>query len=276
MNNSDAELAAETITRGIGRRRFVQAVAALSAGAGVVGTASCASSTGEGSESTASVGEILQPGGGSMPGDHYLSSEADQVLWGYVPTVHAQSVLQMRSGQTVTIDAVSHEGILEDQGRNPVEYFGGSRCRRKPTYLRDAVDIASGYRPHPAQLRHRRSTHRHRSDLRRGRPPGDVSQDRDSRSHPTRPVRRGVEPPRQGALGLTAEKRAPAGSARRGDAAPGHRRAEAKDPAKYGNVSTFTAVEDGHGVMPFGNAAVRFPLAALHGDDGRRLRDAPA
>ena len=31
----------------------------------------------------------------------------------------------MGSGQTVTIDAVSHEGILEDQGRDPLEYFGG-------------------------------------------------------------------------------------------------------------------------------------------------------
>lgn len=80
-----------------------------------------------------------------MPGDHYLGSEPDQVLWGYVPTVHAQSVLQMRSGQTVTIDAVSHEGILEDQGRNPVEYFGGHGVRESDV-LKDAVDIAAGYR----------------------------------------------------------------------------------------------------------------------------------
>src|SRR5690349_20547899 len=80
--NSDAETAAQTITRGIGRRRFVQAVAALSAGAGV---AACTSAPGAGGGASARAGGILQPGGGPVPGDHYLGSQPDQVLWGYVP-----------------------------------------------------------------------------------------------------------------------------------------------------------------------------------------------
>ena len=74
---------------------------------------------------------VLQPGHGTRSGDHYLASLPDQVLWGYVPTVHAAPVLQMRSGQTITIDTVSHEGILEDQGRNPVAYFGGQGISEK-------------------------------------------------------------------------------------------------------------------------------------------------
>ena len=156
-----AEEAAETISRGIGRRRFVQAVAALSAGAGV---ASCASPTGAGNGASANAGEILQPGGGPMPGDHYLGSPPDQVLWGYVPTVHAQSALQMRSGQTVTIDTVSHEGILEDQGRDPVTYFAGHGVAEGDV-LKDAVDIAAGYRAHPTRFRRRRTPYRHRPHL---------------------------------------------------------------------------------------------------------------
>jgi acetamidase/formamidase len=37
------------------------------------------------------------------------------------------------------------------------------------------------------------------------------------------------------------------------------------DPTQYGNVSTFTAVEDGQGVMRYGDAAVRFPLRPFMG-----------
>ncbi|MGP3916681.1 hypothetical protein ACTWQA_33785 [Nonomuraea sp. 10N515B] len=38
--------------------------------------------------------------------------------WGYVPSVGSRPALRMKSGETVTIDSVSHEGILEDQGRD--------------------------------------------------------------------------------------------------------------------------------------------------------------
>lgn len=37
------------------------------------------------------------------------------------------------------------------------------------------------------------------------------------------------------------------------------------DPTQYGNVSTFTAVADGQGVMSYGNAQVRFPLQPFMG-----------
>ncbi|MDT5015570.1 MAG: hypothetical protein QOD39_1730, partial [Mycobacterium sp.] len=153
MTHPLAEQAAATISRGIGRRRFAQAVAGLAAGAGIAGTVSC-SPRGTGSGATSSgtpaqdAGVVLQPGTGTRAGDHYLSSEVDQVLWGYVPTIESQSVLQMRSGQTVTIDTVSHEGILEDQGRNPVEYFG-SHGVAESDVLQDAVNIASGYNRTP-------------------------------------------------------------------------------------------------------------------------------
>lgn len=37
------------------------------------------------------------------------------------------------------------------------------------------------------------------------------------------------------------------------------------DPTQYGNVSTFTAVTDGQGVMSYGDAEVRFPLQPFMG-----------
>ena len=45
MAQSMAEHAAETITKGIGRRGFIQAVAALGAGVGIAGTAACSTSS---------------------------------------------------------------------------------------------------------------------------------------------------------------------------------------------------------------------------------------
>jgi len=66
------------------------------------------------------------------------------VLWGYVPTVHTAPVLQMASGESVTIDTVSHEGILEDQGRDPVTYFGEHGVEPDQV-LEDAVAIAADY-----------------------------------------------------------------------------------------------------------------------------------
>src|SRR5690606_14818759 len=92
--------------------------------------------------------EVLQPGHGSIAGDHYLQSNPDEVLWGYVPTVHAAASMRMRSGQTITVDTVSHEGILEDQGRNPVEYFGG-RGVDQSEVLQDAIAVAADYNRTP-------------------------------------------------------------------------------------------------------------------------------
>ena len=273
MTTSDAEIAADTITRGIGRRRFVQAVAALSAGAGV---ASCASPPGAGGGASASAAEILQPGGGPMPGDHYLGSQPDQVLWGYVPTVHAQSVLQMRSGQTVTIDAVSHEGILEDQGRNPVEYFAGYGVAEGDV-LKDAIDIAAGYRRTPRDFDVDGPHIVTGPIFVDGAQPGDVLKIETLEAVPRVPY--GVVSSRhgKGALALSAKGEAPAGvgldEVMPPVAADGRK---SKDPAEYGNVSVFTAVEDGNGVMPFGDAAaVRFPLRPFMGMMGVAYADAP-
>jgi acetamidase/formamidase len=89
-------------------------------------------------------GEILQPGKGPIHGQHYLPSLVDQVRWGYVPAVGSEPVLRMRSGETLTVDAVSHEGILEDQSRDPVAFFGSHGVPREQV-LDDAIAIAADY-----------------------------------------------------------------------------------------------------------------------------------
>lgn len=278
MTHPLAEQAATAISRGIGRRRFAQAVAGVVAG---VGAAACSSTeqTGSGSSSsgtaTSGAGPILQPGTGDRSGDHYLPSEPDQVLWGYVPTIESQSVLRMGSGQTVTIDTVSHEGILEDQGRNPVEYFG-SHGVAESDVLQDAVNIASGYRRTPRNFDVDGPHVVTGPIFVEGAQPGDVLKIETLEATPRVPY--GVVSSRhgKGALALSATGEAPAGISIDEVMPPvATDNRKTKDPAAYGNVSTFTAIEDGHGVMPFGNAAVRFPLRPFMGMMGVAYASAP-
>ena len=82
----------------------------------------------------------LQPGQGVVLGRHYLPSRVEEIRWGWLPNAAAEAVLEVGAGETVTIDTVSHEGLLEDQGRDPRAYlaqFGVDEV------LEDVVDIAA-------------------------------------------------------------------------------------------------------------------------------------
>ena len=84
---------------------------------------------------------VLQPGTGEIPGDHYLPATPATVLWGRLPCAKDPAVLTIAPGQTVTIDTVSHEGILEDQGKDPLAYFTGKGVPAS-SVLDDAIAIA--------------------------------------------------------------------------------------------------------------------------------------
>ncbi|WJL97298.1 acetamidase/formamidase family protein [Microbacterium sp. ET2] len=86
--------------------------------------------------------EILQPGLGELPGDHYLPSTPGTVRWGRLPCATDAPVLAIAAGDTVTIDTVSHEGILEDQGKDPRAYFAGHGVD-PAAVLDDAAAIAA-------------------------------------------------------------------------------------------------------------------------------------
>ena len=76
------------------------------------------------------------------PATRYLRSTPATTLWGYLPGEDDAPVLTVDPGDQVTIDTVSHEGILEDQGRDPVSFFG--RHGVDPgDVLPDAVEIAA-------------------------------------------------------------------------------------------------------------------------------------
>lgn len=83
---------------------------------------------------------ILQPFDGPIRSDTYLPADPAKVLWGRLPCATDTPVLTINDGTEVTIDTISHEGILEDQGRDPRRYFDGHEV------LDDAVALAaSGY-----------------------------------------------------------------------------------------------------------------------------------
>lgn len=84
---------------------------------------------------------ILQPGEGPRPGGHYLASDPTTVRWGWLPNATAEPVLTVDDGAVATIDTVSHEGLMEDQGRDPVAWFGAQGVAA-PDVLRDGRAIA--------------------------------------------------------------------------------------------------------------------------------------
>jgi acetamidase/formamidase len=84
---------------------------------------------------------ILQPGVGPISGRHYLRATPDTVLWGRLPCARDESVLTVEPGDTVTIDTISHEGILEDQGGDPSAFFAGHGVGGDQV-LTDAVALA--------------------------------------------------------------------------------------------------------------------------------------
>lgn len=263
--------ARDVIVEGIGRRGFLRAATAT----GVVtpllsgGPASASSRRPE----VTMPREILQPGVGPIHGRHYLRSLPDQVTWGYVPSLSAPPALRIKSGETVTVDTVSHEGILEDQGRDPAAYF---RSHGVPTgqVLKDAIAIAAGYDrtkrnfdvdgPHvvtgPIHIE--------------GAAPGDVLKVEMLSFLPRVPY--GVVSSRhgKGALPRLADGSVPAGITLAEIMPPvGTDGRGTGIPTQYGDVSVFTPVKQGRGgavgVMPGGDRReVRFPLRPFMGMTG--------
>ncbi|WP_222427073.1 acetamidase/formamidase family protein [Hyella patelloides] len=58
----------------------------------------------------------------ATPTNHLVKSTPENVIWGELFTSENQPILQIKSGDVVTIETVSHEGILPDQG-DTVAFF---------------------------------------------------------------------------------------------------------------------------------------------------------
>lgn len=260
----DPVRASAVIKSGVGRRGLLLAAAAMGAGSSLAAASATPAVAHSRSRGDFYEG-VLQPGKGRIRGDHYLPSRTSDVLWGYVPTVHATPVLSMRSGRTVTIDSVSHEGILEDQGRDPVSWLGGHGVKKRDV-LTDAIDIAAHYR-RTARNFDVDGPHVVTGPIRvAGAKPGDVLkvETLDLRAR----VPYGVVSSRhgKGALAITAAGTAPAGITI-DEVMPPHDTDNRSSgiPTEYHNVSVFTAVQGGHGVMRSGRRALRFPVNPFFG-----------
>ena len=213
---------------------------------------------------------ILQPHTGPIVGDIYLPSVTDEVTWGYVPTVHDTPTARVRSGRTILIDALSHEGLLEDQGRDPISWFGEHGVRRHHV-LADAIDVAARY-------------NRHRRDFDadgphvvtgpvfvEGAEPGDVLKIETLDLRTRVPLRRGQLPTRQGHPGHHPQRHSPGRhQPGRGDAATCHRRPS--HPRTHRLRQRLGLRRHRRWPRPDArrSAPCPFPTAAVLRDDGRR------
>jgi acetamidase/formamidase len=137
----DPERAFDVLDAGLGRRDLLRATALVGAGAVAPAWLISPGVADAAVAPDAPEPPTLQPGRGRVSG-RYVRSTPDTVMWGYLPNRASRAIATVESGAVVTVDTVSHEGILEDQGRDPVRYFGehGIPARR---VLGDARAIAA-------------------------------------------------------------------------------------------------------------------------------------
>jgi acetamidase/formamidase len=80
----------------------------------------------------------------------HLASRPDTVHWGYLDAA-LKPVLRVRPGDVVTIDTLSHQGMIN--GTDPVSFFGQYGIRRSEV-LKDAIDVYAAKAPEPGFSAH--------------------------------------------------------------------------------------------------------------------------
>jgi acetamidase/formamidase len=193
---------------------------------------------------------------GDYQGHYYVPSTLDTITWGYLPNKDAKAVLSVPSGSVITFDTVSHEGLLEDQGRDAEKYFRSqgvaseeildeaktiTRSNLKHDFQQDGPHIVTG----PVAIQDAL--------------PGDILKVEVLKVEPRVPY--GVISNRHGKGALVGEfpKRAQ------------QAQASAAHPERYGNVSVFTPIEKNpqgqyQGVIKTASGkAIRFALSPFMG-----------
>ena len=204
--------------------------------------------------------------------DYYVPSTVDNISWGFLPNRDSKPILTVPSGSTITFDTVSHEGILEDQGRDPEKYFASFGIEPDQV-LDDAKEIAASKLQHdfdndgphvvtgPIEIQ--------------GAEPGDVLKVEVRALTPRVPY--GIISNRHYKGALPGEY--PENDGRLEGAS-------AADPERYQNSSKFTPVEEIngllYGVLPVDlGGEVRFPLKPFMGlmgvapDTSERVNSVP-
>ena len=78
----------------------------------------------------------------SPPSVIHIQSDPESVFWGVLPSQNDPPLAVVDSASTISIDTLSHEGVLEDQGGDPIAFFGAQGVRPEQV-LDDAVDLVS-------------------------------------------------------------------------------------------------------------------------------------
>lgn len=192
---------------------------------------------------------------GPDAGSFYVPSTLQTITWGYLPNRTAKPVLTVPSGATVVFDTVSHEGLLEDQGRDAAAYFGSQGVPRAQV-LDEAQAITASKLAHDFD---KDGPHIVTGPIAiEGAMPGDVLKVEILKVEPRVPY--GVISNRHGKGALVGEF----------PRTPKQADASAANPERYGNVSVFTPIEPGkngwEGIIatPSGKK-IRFPLYPFMG-----------
>lgn len=193
---------------------------------------------------------------GDYQGNYYVPSTLSTITWGYLPNRDAKAVLSVPSGSTVTFDTVSHEGLLEDQGRDAEKYFKSkgvkaeyildeakiiTKSNIKRDFFKDGPHVVTG----PIEIQ--------------GAMPGDILKVEVIKVEPRVPY--GVISNRHGKGALVGEFPKTKAS----------EHPDVKHPESFGNVSVFTPIEKNtagvyEGVIKTeAGKAIRFPLDPFMG-----------
>ncbi|MDQ8954357.1 acetamidase/formamidase family protein [Acinetobacter rudis] len=193
---------------------------------------------------------------GQYKGNYYIPSTLETIQWGYLPNRDHAPVLKVASGSVVTFDTVSHEGLLEDQGRDAKKYFMSkgvapsqilaeaqliTQSSLKHDFQHDGPHIVTG----PVEI----------IDAQ----PGDVLKVEIIDIEPRVPY--GVISNRHGKGTLVGEF----------PKTPAQAQPSVNNPSSYGNISVFTPIQklangqyEGSIVTPTGKT-IRFPLKPFMG-----------
>lgn len=55
--------------------------------------------------------------------ERYVPATVQNTFWGVLPSRLDKPIASVSSGQRITVDTISHEGLMPDQGSDPVAYF---------------------------------------------------------------------------------------------------------------------------------------------------------
>lgn len=193
---------------------------------------------------------------GDYKGNYYVPSTLETITWGYLPNKDAKPVIAVPSGSVVTFDTVSHEGLLEDQGRDAEKYFK-SKGVKAENILDEAKTITKSNLKHDF---HQDGPHIVTGPVEiQGAQPGDILKVEVIKVEPRVPY--GVISNRHGKGALVGEF----------PKTLKQENASAAHPERYGNVSVFTPIEKNpkgeyEGVLKTESGkAIRFPLYPFMG-----------